>query len=54
MKWAIWLTLFAVFACLALLNPGGTLNGGTFAVILLGAVLIYCLPELRLPEEEEE
>lgn len=52
MKLKIWLALFAVFAVLALANPGQN-NGGTFAVILLVGVLVYSIPELSKEEDAQ-
>lgn len=52
MKLKIWLTLFAVFAVLALANPGHA-NGGTFAVILLVGVLVYTMPTLAKEEDAQ-
>ena len=50
MKLKIWLALFAVFAVLALANPGQN-NGGTFAVILL--VGVYSMPTLAKEEDAQ-
>lgn len=52
MKLKIWLTLFAVFAVLALANPGQN-NGGTFAVILLTGLLVYSMPTLAGEEDAQ-
>lgn len=52
MKLKIWLALFAVFAVLALANPGHA-NGGTFAVILLAGVLVYSMPTLTQEEDPQ-
>lgn len=52
MKLKIWLALFAVFAVLALANPGHA-NGGTFAVILLVGVLVYSMPTLTQEEDAQ-
>lgn len=52
MKLKIWLALFAVFAVLALANPGQN-NGATFAVILLVGVLVYSMPTLTQEEDAQ-